>query len=828
MKSLCTAIAITIFILATGGGAAAEFPVQKSRAQDEQQGLRCRRLQRAVQMVVASDGYDSPRLSRSSATARRPRRVIRDVVGYSVKSNSVGRNCFRCITGQVRHRVPLAKQEACGIPDLCGEGESCPICSHDVCDAGAALDSSCDACTTQICSIDPYCCDTLWSEDCVAKVETICGDTCGAPLPTTSTTTPETTSSTLLVTTTSLSTSTTTLSDPPTTLEPVTTTTTTTLPPIPGGADDCTDLIDFEGLPAGTVVAQVTTARGKPVVVKGTNPRFDCKKNAAIIYDSACSTGKRCVEGQCSGDDPDLGTPNEDFGGPGEGEGGRRGRPYQNAEAQGNLLIIAENLRDADSDDLVDEPDDQGGETIIHELDFSAFAPTVVRGLTLVDVENVEQPASIEIFDVTGASLGRFPVPATGNNGVARIDLPAVPGVWKLIVTLRGSSAIDDIRLGCVGDGTTTTTTTEPATTTSTSTTTLPTAESNACNVTFSVDNTTTAFALQFEADHSSRPGGFPNDACTVVPEGLVDVNTDGDTVEVGWADTLGTGFTGPGTFATCTFISTSGVPVPEDFAVEVLDCSGDPPPSPCAPTPEIGVAVGACSPVAAVCGNAVVEAGESCDDGNVLAGDGCNSGCVTEGTTTTTTVPVTTTTVPVTTTLGATTTTLPVTTTSTISTTSTSTTSTTIAESFAFSCTVSVGVTSNELLGSLKWEIDYSALDGEFGGSRLAAQCTSLVTGASKSFFDDEVKRVLRESVISLAGFAAPLAIATCTFETNDNSVAPPDFPLAVLDATTPDLVLVTPTVVVSSVACVAADGAFARDFAPVGPGTAPKGPIF
>ncbi len=33
-----------------------------------------------------------------------------------------------------------------------------------------------------------------------------------------------------------------------------------------------------------------------------------------------------------------------------------------------------------------------------------------------------------------------------------------------------------------------------------------------------------------------------------------------------------------------------------------------------------------------AVCGNSIVESGESCDDGNVVSGDGCSSSCATEG----------------------------------------------------------------------------------------------------------------------------------------------------------------------------------------------------
>jgi len=806
MKSFCTAIVVIGLVLAAGGNAAARNAARNSGAQDEQEGLRCRRLQRAVQMVVGSEGYESPRLRRPTATVRKPRRVIRDVLGYSVERRSVGRSCFQCISSQIRHRVPLVEQEACGFHDTCIDDGTCPPCSHDVCEAGAAIAGSCNTCAADVCAVDPFCCDTLWSEDCVAKVETICGDSCSAPPPSTSTTTLESATSTTLLETT------TTAASPTTTSTLTQSTTTTTLVADPEGPNGCVDVIDFDDEHTGKILAQAMTTRGRPVVVKGTNSRFSAATNAAVIYDSECSSGR------CSGQDPDLGTPNEDFDGPGEGEGGRRGGPGENSSPRGNVLIIGENLTDSDADGFVDNPDDQGTATVIHELDFSAFAPTVVRGLTLLDVENVEQPASIELFDMDGASLAKFPVPATGNNGVAVIDLPATSGVWKMIVTLRGSSAIDQIRLGCgEGGGSTTTTTT--------TSTTLPTSSDNlACEITFSVDNATTALALQFEVDHSSRPGGFSKSTCTVVPTGLVDVNADGATVEIGWADSTGSGFTGPGNFATCTFISTSGTPVLGDFPIEVLDCSGAPPPDPCNPAPVVGVTLGDCNAVAAVCGNEVVEAGESCDDGNVLAGDGCSSLCALEGTTTTTTVPITTTTMD-----DTPTTTLPDTTTTTVeATTTTSTTSTTIAESFEFLCTLRTAVTTSETLGSLKYEIDYSGVTGDFAGSGLGVECTSLVAGASKSFFEDATNRKLRESVISLSGFAGPLDLATCNFQTNDNGLVAADFPLVVKDATTPGLEFVTPTVIVKSVECTAAVLGFGLDFSPRVPEAAPNGAVF
>jgi hypothetical protein len=317
---------------------------------------------------------------------------------------------MRCITRQVKKNIPLGEQTACGLHDPCAEGQrldrsmgecveaicdadpkccgrewdaecvarvesacgtSCEICSHDVCEAGAALRPSCDECAAAVCDVDPFCCDTLWSEDCAAKVPSICNLSCTPPAPSTTT---STTSTTLPPTTT--------LGDesPPSTT--TTTSTTTTLSTV-SGADVCIDVVEFDDDPAGTLMSRALTTSGRPVVVRGTNPKLGCNVNAALVFDSTCSGGQRCAGG-----DTDLGAPNRDFGGPGAGDGGEQGRPYENAEALGNLLIVGEDLRDTDGDGLIDDPDDQASAIVMQEFDFSAFAPAVVHAITLVGVEN--------------------------------------------------------------------------------------------------------------------------------------------------------------------------------------------------------------------------------------------------------------------------------------------------------------------------------------------------------------------------------------------------------------------------------------------------------
>jgi hypothetical protein len=56
-----------------------------------------------------------------------------------------------------------------------GSAGSC----HDVCQAGDAMDKSCDPCATTLCAADDFCCATAWDEQCVSEVGQYCNDACG-------------------------------------------------------------------------------------------------------------------------------------------------------------------------------------------------------------------------------------------------------------------------------------------------------------------------------------------------------------------------------------------------------------------------------------------------------------------------------------------------------------------------------------------------------------------------------------------------------------------------------------------------------------------------
>jgi hypothetical protein len=200
------------------------------------------------------------------------------------------------------------------------------------------------------------------------------------------------------------------------------------------------ETIDFEGLAAGTIVASVFGDSGSgPILVQGTNPSLAAGTNAAVIFDSSNPTG----------DDSDLGTPNENFGGPGIGSGGEAGS-FANTTALGNLLIVAEDLVDSEPDGLVDDPDDADEVGASIRFDFSAVGSgsVTIDEITIIDVEASEPSATVELFNgpIAPANLiANFTLTQTGDNGVSIESLGPTSGVVTMLVTLNGSGGIDNI-----------------------------------------------------------------------------------------------------------------------------------------------------------------------------------------------------------------------------------------------------------------------------------------------------------------------------------------------------------------------------------------------
>ena len=137
--------------------------------------------------------------------------------------------------------------------------------------------------------------------------------------------------------------------------------------------------------------------------------------NEGWIFDSSNPTG---------GDD-DLGTPNQQYGGPGIGSHGAT-----NTTSLGNLLIIQENTG---------APDDNGSGGVI-TMNLNGY-PTV-NSITFVDGE--EAGGTITVLTVNGSSSFNVPVP--GDNGVATVQI-GVDSATRITVDLAGSSAIGELEL---------------------------------------------------------------------------------------------------------------------------------------------------------------------------------------------------------------------------------------------------------------------------------------------------------------------------------------------------------------------------------------------
>jgi hypothetical protein len=84
--------------------------------------------------------------------------------GKQCGADGCGGSCGSCPSGQT-----------CSSDGQC---QGTAQCAHGDCDTGSALANGCDACVTSICGVDPYCCTTAWDSICVGEVGSVCGKSC--------------------------------------------------------------------------------------------------------------------------------------------------------------------------------------------------------------------------------------------------------------------------------------------------------------------------------------------------------------------------------------------------------------------------------------------------------------------------------------------------------------------------------------------------------------------------------------------------------------------------------------------------------------------------
>ncbi len=213
------------------------------------------------------------------------------------------------------------------------------------------------------------------------------------------------------------------------------------LPGIAGSAGAAV-LVDFEPFVHGQVINNQYLA-SDGMTISANN--FKGGPNLAIIFDSRMSGTA----------DPDLEAP-------------WTGGNLVGSNATGNLLILAENATDADSNGLIDSPDDQGSAAgSAGDLTFSFARVQDAFGFDLIDVDGpAEAAVGFVAFRLGGAELARigfgaFVDPASpfydptiiyGDrfaNRISPITAQAlgIVGFDKVVVNTGLCSGVDGIRL---------------------------------------------------------------------------------------------------------------------------------------------------------------------------------------------------------------------------------------------------------------------------------------------------------------------------------------------------------------------------------------------
>ena len=190
--------------------------------------------------------------------------------------------------------------------------------------------------------------------------------------------------------------------------------------------------LDFEEFAAGDTI---TGSRGVTVTLTGAGAT--CAE-AVIAFDSEVPHGN-------GDDDLDLGTPNEAFGGPGVGRGGRSG-PFRNDRPLGRLMVIQEDPDRPDANpDPVDDCDTGG--TVA--LDFAGLSAggVMVGVISVLDVDDQAEAdgTTFRLFGAGNVLLREIHPPVTGANGVAAVNLGPTAGVLRLDVDQNESVAVSGV-----------------------------------------------------------------------------------------------------------------------------------------------------------------------------------------------------------------------------------------------------------------------------------------------------------------------------------------------------------------------------------------------
>jgi Tol biopolymer transport system component len=183
----------------------------------------------------------------------------------------------------------------------------------------------------------------------------------------------------------------------------------------------CSWVLDFELDASGIEISQGQIIDNEWALFGIHITTDDPSSHPAMIFDSAQPTGY----------DWDLGSPNEDFGGPGRGTGGEESQPGENRWPLGNILILSE---DGDQED----PDDHyAGGTFI----FTFEKPSIVHEVQLLDIDANETTGKIVAYDQRDNKISTFSMQPYGNNSIQIVPVN-LENVVRLEIHLQSSGAV--------------------------------------------------------------------------------------------------------------------------------------------------------------------------------------------------------------------------------------------------------------------------------------------------------------------------------------------------------------------------------------------------
>ena len=187
---------------------------------------------------------------------------------------------------------------------------------------------------------------------------------------------------------------------------------------IPDCIDACPMVIDFDTDAYGNIIppgAEVSDAyAGWGVTIEQWSDPNMAFLEDIFAYDSA-NPGPG---------EEDLGTPNEDFGGPGIGAGGESGAPGQNDDELFNVVRV----------------DDDNTWALV-----SFTNSTCVHSIDIIDAEPGELEPQIILFDMNLMTIDTVTSGALGDNSVETVDLSGVCGVFAIMIDFYADGAWDNL-----------------------------------------------------------------------------------------------------------------------------------------------------------------------------------------------------------------------------------------------------------------------------------------------------------------------------------------------------------------------------------------------